>query len=86
MAPRIKKQAADIPDVFADFDPTDFSMFMGLQVPDPITFCLGAQWLNQRRLYPRQATLLKIRSAVAVATTPWNTPPDDRSVVPPVEP
>ena len=54
-----KKQPGDgIPDF--DFDPTDFTAFMGLNVPDPISFCMGKQWLNQRRLYPRQATLLKV--------------------------
>ncbi len=59
MPPVKKNQGTDIPDIFG-FDPTDFSMFMGLEVPDPITFVLGKQWLNQPRLYPRQATLLKI--------------------------
>jgi hypothetical protein len=44
----------------ASFRPTDFSVFAGLQVPDPITFVVGARWLNRPRIYPRQATLLKV--------------------------
>lgn len=56
---RIRKMPrGNIPEF--DFDPTDLSPFIGLKVPDPITFVLGSQWLCQRRLYPRQATLLKI--------------------------
>lgn len=51
------KSGDDLPFIF---DPTDFSMFGGLQVPDPITFVLGRQWLAQPRLYPRQGTLLKV--------------------------
>jgi hypothetical protein len=39
--------------------PTDFQLFMGLEIPDPITFVISPQWLN-RPLYPRQATLIKI--------------------------
>ena len=35
-------------------------LYMGVKVPDPITFVLGSQWLNRPNLYPRQATLLKI--------------------------
>jgi hypothetical protein len=35
-------------------------LFMGVQVPDPITFVMSPQWLNRPNLYPRQATLLKI--------------------------
>lgn len=35
-------------------------LFMGIEVPDPITFCIGTRWLNRPNLYPRQATLLKI--------------------------
>jgi hypothetical protein len=31
-----------------------------LEVPDPITFCIGRKWLNRGTIYPRQATLLKI--------------------------
>jgi hypothetical protein len=32
----------------------------GPQLPDPITFTIGEQWLDRPNLYPRQATLLKI--------------------------
>lgn len=32
----------------------------GPQLPDPITFVVGRQWLDRPNLYPRQATLLKI--------------------------
>jgi hypothetical protein len=39
--------------------PTDFRLFTGLEVPDPITFAIGTRWLN-RPLYPKQATLLKV--------------------------
>lgn len=42
------------------FDPTDFHLFAGLPVPDPITFVVSPQWLNRPNLYPRQATLLKV--------------------------
>lgn len=57
--PKVKKnQGENLP--LLEFDPTDFSMYMGLEIPDPITFVLAPQWLNQPRLYPRQATLLKI--------------------------
>lgn len=35
-------------------------MFTGLEIPDPITFVIGTQWLRKEILYPRQATLLKI--------------------------
>jgi hypothetical protein len=35
-------------------------LYMGVKVPDPITFVMGPQWLNRPNLYPRQATLLKI--------------------------
>lgn len=34
--------------------------FKGVEVPDPITFVLGPQWLARPNLYPRQATLLKV--------------------------
>lgn len=34
--------------------------FHGVQVPDPITFIVGTEWLNRPNLYPRQATMLKI--------------------------
>jgi hypothetical protein len=37
-----------------------FQWFHGVQVPDPITFVIGEQWLNRPNLYPRQATILKI--------------------------
>lgn len=40
--------------------PVDFRLFTGLEVPDPITFCLSEQWLDRPQLYPRQATLLKV--------------------------
>lgn len=40
--------------------PTDFHVFSGEKVPDPITFVVGENWLNRSNLYPRQATLLKI--------------------------
>jgi hypothetical protein len=42
------------------FDPTDFQLFAGLPVPDPITFVVSPQWLNRPNLYPRQVTLLKV--------------------------
>jgi hypothetical protein len=42
------------------FRPGDFHLFTGLDVPDPITFILGPQWLNQPGIYPRQATLIKV--------------------------
>lgn len=42
------------------FSPTDFHLFTGLQIPDPITFVTGEQWLGRTNLYPRQATLLKV--------------------------
>src|SRR6202012_3278804 len=53
-APRKK----DIPPV--GLLPTDFHLFGGLDIPDPITFILGPQWLNQPGIYPRQATLIKV--------------------------
>jgi hypothetical protein len=34
--------------------------FIGVQVPDPITFVLSSQYLDRGNLYPRQATLLKL--------------------------
>jgi hypothetical protein len=37
-----------------------FQWFHGVEVPDPITFVVGEQWLNRPNLYPRQATMLKI--------------------------
>jgi hypothetical protein len=42
------------------FLPTDYQMFTGLSVPDPITFVVGSEWLDRKNLYPRQATLLKV--------------------------
>jgi hypothetical protein len=41
--------------------PADIAeLYVGVQVPDPITFVIGGQWLNRPNLYPRQATMLKI--------------------------
>lgn len=40
--------------------PTDFHVFAGEKVPDPITFTVGEDWCNRSNLYPRQATLLKV--------------------------
>lgn len=37
-----------------------FELYTGPQVPDPITFVIGEEWLNRGNLYPRQATLLKL--------------------------
>lgn len=42
------------------FLPTDFTLFAGLPIPDPITFVVGRTWLNRPSIYPRQATLLKV--------------------------
>lgn len=44
------------------FGATDmYEAFLGLPVPDPITFVLGEDWLNRpHMLYPRQGTLIKI--------------------------
>lgn len=42
------------------FLPTDFRMWTGLDVPDPITFIVSPKWLDRPNLYPRQATLLKV--------------------------
>jgi hypothetical protein len=36
------------------------SWFDGPEVPDPITFIIGEDWLGKPNLYPRQATLLKV--------------------------
>jgi hypothetical protein len=45
----------------ASFDPTAIhQLFLGLEVPDPITFVVSPQYLNRPNLYPRQATLLKV--------------------------
>ncbi|MFD8650680.1 hypothetical protein [Streptomyces mirabilis] len=44
----------------ANFDPTAIhQLFLGLEIPDPITFVVSPQYLNRPNLYPRQATLLK---------------------------
>ncbi|MEU6362226.1 hypothetical protein [Streptomyces albidoflavus] len=44
----------------ASFDPTAIhQLFLGLDVPDPITFVVSPDYLNRQNLYPRQATLLK---------------------------
>lgn len=40
--------------------PTDFRIFTGLEIPDPITFVISPKWLDRPQLYPRQATLLKV--------------------------
>ena len=42
-------------DFWGTFDAVD-----GPQLPDPITFTIGEQWLGRPNLYPRQSTLLKI--------------------------
>lgn len=36
------------------------TLYVGLDIPDPITFVISPDWLNRPNLYPRQATLLKI--------------------------
>lgn len=42
-------------------DPLEVLTWMdGPEVPDPITFAIGEDWLDRPNLYPRQATLLKI--------------------------
>ncbi|PPS89541.1 hypothetical protein [Streptomyces sp. MH60] len=44
----------------AGFDPTAIHhLFLGLDVPDPITFVVSPKYLSRPNLYPRQATLLK---------------------------
>ncbi|MEU9405673.1 hypothetical protein AB0E08_08200 [Streptomyces sp. NPDC048281] len=44
----------------SNFDPTELhQLFLGLEVPDPITFVVSPKYLNRPNLYPRQATLLK---------------------------
>lgn len=40
--------------------PTDYRLWAGLDVPDPITFVVSPGWLDRPQLYPRQATLLKV--------------------------
>lgn len=37
-----------------------FEMFTGPQVPDPVTFVMGKEWLDRGNLYPRQVTLIKL--------------------------
>lgn len=37
-----------------------FQLYTGVPVPDPITFVVSPDYLNQPNLYPRQATLLKL--------------------------
>lgn len=45
----------------AQVSPFDFmKLFVGEQVPDPITFVTDPEYLNRNDLYPRQGTLLKI--------------------------
>jgi len=36
------------------------SWYDGPQVPDPITFVIGEDWLDKPNLYPRQGTMLKL--------------------------
>ncbi|MFH8483154.1 hypothetical protein [Streptomyces sp. NPDC018055] len=44
----------------ATFDPAAIHrLFLGLDVPDPITFVVSPEYLNRPNIYPRQATLLK---------------------------
>ena len=37
-----------------------FELFTGPQVPDPVTFMIGREWLDRGNLYPRQVTLIKL--------------------------
>jgi hypothetical protein len=37
-----------------------FELFTGPQVPDPVTFMIGHEWLDRGNLYPRQVTLIKL--------------------------
>lgn len=39
---------------------TAYQAYTGLEVPDPITFVMGPQWLDSPSIYPRQGTFLKI--------------------------
>jgi hypothetical protein len=42
------------------FNPAEIhQLFLGLTVPDPISFVVSPDYLNRPNLYPRQATLLK---------------------------
>lgn len=40
--------------------PGDYTVFTGVEMPDPITFVVSPQWLDRPQLYPRQATVLKL--------------------------
>lgn len=45
----------------ADLGPDNlFELFTGPQVPDPVTFVMGEEWLDRGNLYPRQVTLIKL--------------------------
>ncbi|MGA5598473.1 hypothetical protein ACPCSE_29985 [Streptomyces cellulosae] len=45
----------------ASFDPLAIhQLYLGLEVPDPVTFVVSPKYLNRPNLYPRQATLLKV--------------------------
>jgi len=49
------------PSVTAGASPLDIlDWFAGPQVPDPITFIVGPEWLAREQLYPRQATMIKL--------------------------
>ncbi|MET7363325.1 hypothetical protein ABZS76_33475 [Streptomyces sp. NPDC005562] len=53
--------AAEDRSPLASFDPGAIhQLFLGLDVPDPITFVVSPEYLNRPNLYPRQATLLKV--------------------------
>jgi len=61
MAPVAMKPRGGAPTFVMPFGPTDLhTLYMGIEVPDPITFIVGERWLNRPNLYPRQATLIKI--------------------------
>ncbi len=48
-------------DPLAAFGPADIHrLFLGIDVPDIITFVTSRDYLNRANLYPRQATLLKV--------------------------
>lgn len=48
------------PDV-APLGPLDIlSWYAGPQVPDPVTFVIGEDWLDKPNIYPRQLTMLKL--------------------------
>jgi hypothetical protein len=40
--------------------PWDFTVWTGLDIPDPITFVTSPKWLDRAQIYPRQVTLLKV--------------------------